>query len=121
MADILTFLRLIAENPDEDDCRLVFADWLEERGDWRAEFLHLDCLLAGMAEDDEGYAPTKERWQGLWSGLTPSWRAVLGRSDIENCNKVHFTFQCPEKWEQLRATELAAVRFCDTCQESVYY
>jgi uncharacterized protein (TIGR02996 family) len=121
MADILTFLRLIAEDPGDRDTRLVFADWLEERGDWRAEFLRLDCLLAGMAKHNKDYPGTKARWEELWARLTPSWRAVLGRSEIENCVQVHFRFQCPKKWEKLRPTGLAAVRFCDACRESVFY
>src|SRR5262249_15085774 len=64
---------------------------------------------------------TRARWQELWAGLTPSWRAVLGRSEIENCDKIHFTFQCPKQWEKLRPTERGAVRFCETCDQSVFY
>ncbi|MEK6239356.1 MAG: TIGR02996 domain-containing protein, partial [Planctomycetales bacterium] len=35
------FLREIAANPSDDAPRLIFADWLEERGDLRADLLRL--------------------------------------------------------------------------------
>lgn len=39
------FLRMILDRPDDDGPRLVFADWLEERGDCdRAELIRLQCL-----------------------------------------------------------------------------
>jgi uncharacterized protein (TIGR02996 family) len=33
------FLEAICANPDDDVPRLIFADWLEERGDPRGEFI----------------------------------------------------------------------------------
>jgi len=39
------FLRAIAENPNDNSVRLVYADWLEEQGDPRGEFLRLECQL----------------------------------------------------------------------------
>lgn len=33
------FLAAICANPDADAPRLIYADWLEEQGDWRAEAL----------------------------------------------------------------------------------
>ena len=35
------FLRAIADNAADDTARLVYADWLEERGDPRAAFLRI--------------------------------------------------------------------------------
>jgi uncharacterized protein (TIGR02996 family) len=43
------FLRAIADRPDDDDLLLVYADWLEERGDGRAEFLRLLGAIASGA------------------------------------------------------------------------
>jgi uncharacterized protein (TIGR02996 family) len=37
------FIDAIAENPDDDTARLVYADWLEARGDPRAEYLRLEA------------------------------------------------------------------------------
>lgn len=36
------FLDEIRANPDDDAARLVYADWLEERGDVRAEYLRVE-------------------------------------------------------------------------------
>jgi uncharacterized protein (TIGR02996 family) len=120
MSEMLSFLRAIADEPDDDTCRLVFADWLEEHGDWRAEFFRLDCRLKQLTTDDEGYNDLKGRWDELWARLTPAWRAVVGRSPIENC-PLSFKFRCPMQWEKLLRTEVAAVRFCDSCRKKVYY
>ncbi|MFO0808491.1 MAG: TIGR02996 domain-containing protein [Gemmataceae bacterium] len=38
-----TFLQAIRAAPDDDLPRLVYADWLEERGDPRGEFIRLQC------------------------------------------------------------------------------
>ena len=46
------FLADIIENPDNDFPRLVYADWLEEQGDPRGEFIHAQCQLARMDEHD---------------------------------------------------------------------
>lgn len=119
-SDILSFLRAIAEEPDDDACRLVFADWLEERGDWRAEFFRLDCRLRVMAEDEDGHAELQARRDELWSRLSPAWRTVVGRSPIENCS-LSFKFRCPQRWEKLRRTEVAAIRFCESCLQKVFY
>ncbi len=119
MSDVLAFLRAVAEGPADEATRLVFADWLEERGDWRGEYLRLDCALQRPAAKGEDRAATRARWQELRERLSPSWRAVLERPPIEKC--VRFKFECPERWDRLRPTGVAAVRFCDSCRQSVFY
>jgi uncharacterized protein (TIGR02996 family) len=39
------FLQMIAENPDDDTARLVFADWLDEHDDPLGEFIRLQIEL----------------------------------------------------------------------------
>jgi uncharacterized protein (TIGR02996 family) len=39
------FIRAIQRDPEDDDARLVYADWLEQRGDPRGELLRLDVQL----------------------------------------------------------------------------
>ena len=46
-------LQMILEEPDDDAPRLVYADWLEEHGDPRGEFIQVQCALAGMSENDD--------------------------------------------------------------------
>jgi uncharacterized protein (TIGR02996 family) len=47
------FLRAILDDIHDAWRRLVFADWLEERGDPRAEWLRIDCELARPGLEDD--------------------------------------------------------------------
>src|SRR2546427_787192 len=47
------FLQAILEDPNDEGTRLVFADWLEERGDPLGEFLRNQCRLAKLSPRDE--------------------------------------------------------------------
>jgi len=54
--------RAVVERPDDTELRLVFADWLEERGELgRATFIRQQCALAGLPKWARGWA---EHWQG---------------------------------------------------------
>src|SRR5262249_41526497 len=59
------FLRAVLEDPDNDSTRLVYADWLEERGDMRGEFIRVQCALRRLARDDPGRLPLRQREQAL--------------------------------------------------------
>ena len=40
------FYDQIIEDPESDEARLIFADWLEEQGDFnRAEFIRVQCSV----------------------------------------------------------------------------
>jgi uncharacterized protein (TIGR02996 family) len=44
-------LRAILERPDDDNVRMVYADWLDDHGEAeRAEFIRLQITLAGLDE-----------------------------------------------------------------------
>ena len=47
----MPFLQAIQESPADDTLRLIFADWLEERGDVRCELIRLQCLPASEQAD----------------------------------------------------------------------
>src|SRR5438874_9645340 len=74
------FLRAIFRQPD-DGLRLIYADWLEERGEPRAEFLRLEVELHRLEEGakDRKAALQKEmrnlqpKLDGSW--VTRMWRA----------------------------------------------
>src|SRR5437763_339341 len=42
------FIRLIIAKPDSLHHRMVYADWLEERGDPRGEFIRAQCVSASL-------------------------------------------------------------------------
>ena len=51
MSDESAFLQAIRANPDDDTTRLVYADWLDERGDARGRFVRLHLALRSVAPD----------------------------------------------------------------------
>ncbi len=85
MHDDEAFLSAITEHPDDDLPRLVYADYLDERGDHaRAEFIRVQIELARLDTDDprrpalerrenELHAEHSHRWLGPWSDFTLEW------------------------------------------------
>jgi uncharacterized protein (TIGR02996 family) len=66
MRDDEAFLRAIIDNPDDDLPRLVYADYLDERGDHeRAEFIRVQCELAKLPPDDPRARRLRNREQEL--------------------------------------------------------
>jgi len=66
------FIDAIAEDPDDDTARLVYADWLEERGDPRAEYLRLEAELATSISGDRRKQAVG-RMRQLRRRLEPQW------------------------------------------------
>jgi uncharacterized protein (TIGR02996 family) len=69
MNDDHAFLRAIADAPYDDAPRLVYADWLDERGDPRGEYLRLDYQLA----------QARGRLEQLQTQLDPAWLTAVRR------------------------------------------
>lgn len=72
------FTLAVADTPDDDAPRLVFADWLEEEGDaaWAA-FIRAQCALARLPEDD----PARTRHEAEAASLLPAMQARLRDKD----------------------------------------
>jgi uncharacterized protein (TIGR02996 family) len=71
-------LRAIFDAPEDDAPRLIYADWLEERGDAdRAEFIRVQCELARLPPDDEGRAGLEARERSLLEDHSVDWSAPL--------------------------------------------
>src|SRR5205807_34493 len=64
MSDEAAFLQALDADPEDLTLRMVFADWLEERGDPRGELLRLTHLLT-QAIDVPGRAAMEARLQTL--------------------------------------------------------
>jgi uncharacterized protein (TIGR02996 family) len=88
------FTQAIIESPEDDVPRLVYADWLEEHGDPRGEFLRAQCLLARLNEADPRWPGLKRReaellarheadWLGAWRGRAGRWAFQRGRLMVE--------------------------------------
>ena len=79
-------LRTIRERPDDDGPRLVYADWLEEHGDPRGEFIRIQCQLAKLPPWDPRRRALEEREADLlavhdydWLGRPPRWMTRINR------------------------------------------
>jgi uncharacterized protein (TIGR02996 family) len=116
------FLRSIRERPDDEETRLVYADWLEDRGDdaslARARFIRLEQEAATTSSGR--LVEISRELQRLAGGIEPAWLAVVSRPRIEKC-EVGFEFECPQNWDRLAPTAAASVRFCSECRRNVYY
>src|SRR5262249_4182769 len=103
---------------------LVYADWLDERGDptasAKAQFLRTQNELSRLPPEDTLGALLRERMRLLAELVKPVWRAIVSQAVIEKC-KVRFEYECPRTWDNLRATDDARVRFCNECRRQVYY
>jgi uncharacterized protein (TIGR02996 family) len=67
-------LAAIKESPADDAPRLVYADWLEEHGEPRGEFLRLQCAPARLERGDPARAPLAERERQLQKRPQPNDR-----------------------------------------------
>jgi uncharacterized protein (TIGR02996 family) len=71
MSDEDGFLKAINLNPRDDTSRLVYADWLEERGDPRGEYLRLEVESRRI----------QARLDELRAQLDPAWLDVVRPAD----------------------------------------
>src|SRR5688572_29181034 len=137
-------LRAVLERPDDDARKLVYADWLEERGDPRAEYIRL------MMQVRQGRAATlgqrrrhqelslelagqvrqrvPARLQELAAALDPAWLAAVSDPEIEGCGKgpaeawrLRFDFVCDRSWSDLEPTDDGTVRHCEGCGKNVFF
>lgn len=76
-AEELAFLARIRDEPDDDGPRLIFADWLDERGDPRGEFIRLQCALARLPADDPRREDLRHREQAILQNHQAVWTASL--------------------------------------------
>jgi uncharacterized protein (TIGR02996 family) len=71
-------LQAILADPDDDALRLVYADWLQERGDPAGEFIHIQCVLARLPASDPRRPLLEAREKQLLLGQTVAWNERLG-------------------------------------------
>jgi uncharacterized protein (TIGR02996 family) len=79
MTDERAFLAAILQRPDDDATKLVYADWLEERGDPRGEYLR---LMTTVRQARSVTPEQRQRHRDLSAELaalrTQEWRAWTG-------------------------------------------
>jgi uncharacterized protein (TIGR02996 family) len=138
MTEERAFLLAILERPADDAPKLIYADWLEERGDPRGEFLRgvvksrhervreLDGQSADVSRAIRQQVPARLR--ELAATFDPSWLAVVGDPEIEGCARsagsdwsLRFEFVCDRTWADMKPTGDNNVRHCEACSENVYF
>lgn len=72
-----SFLDQVLAEPDNDTIRLVFADWLEERGDPRAELIRVQVERASLPDWDARQVRLRLRERALIEQHGDRWRAEL--------------------------------------------
>jgi uncharacterized protein (TIGR02996 family) len=72
------FLQVIAESPDDDAPRLIYADWLQDHDQpERAEFIRLQCRLAGAVPDEAERLRLETRERELLARHEREWLGPL--------------------------------------------
>lgn len=118
--DDKAFIRAILSNPAELTAWLVYADWLDEHDDPRAEFVRLMVRRGQVSNAEQEWADVEMRLRDLCRVLDPTWIAIFDRPTIENCAAA-IKSRCPNQWEKLKGTDDPTVRHCSTCQKKVQY
>jgi uncharacterized protein (TIGR02996 family) len=78
MSDDEPFLRAILATPEDMATRLIYADWLEERGDPRGEYLCLGAQLAALPVGHQAGPGIRRRMIELRRQFPAPWLALLG-------------------------------------------
>jgi uncharacterized protein (TIGR02996 family) len=73
-----TFLAAIAADPEDVSRRLIYADWLEEQGDGRAEFIRLMEEMRTLLVHSDRFAALRPRRNELRQQLAPEWITRMG-------------------------------------------
>jgi len=111
----MKFVLAVRDHPDDLGMRMVYADWLEERGlVGKAEVVRL------LAEPPAEGTPAMARLRDAVEGLPADWVATISRAPIEKCD-VRFQLKCPRSWDALATTDLADVRHCGHCDKQVFF
>mgnify|MGYP002624103105 CR=1 FL=1 len=131
----------VLSDPDSDDPRLIYADWLEERGDVRGEFIRLQCQLSHEQDGDQRWElqcrqeAMLEKYLLKWIKQLPKFGANawgispwhLGRRDgfvrgmMERAtfgNHAQFAKFFDEMW---KVTPVRHVRFNNWSKKGIHY
>jgi uncharacterized protein (TIGR02996 family) len=78
MSQADAFEQAILANPEDITCRLAYADWLEERGDIRGEYLRVEAELAKDETGSQGHAMLRQRVDELRRRVDLAWGTTFG-------------------------------------------
>jgi uncharacterized protein (TIGR02996 family) len=84
MSNDEAFIRGLLDDPDDDSLRLVYADWLEERGDIRSDLLRVAVALRKATPDHRLFFTLRRRIQELRPLVPVSWLVKVLRTIAED-------------------------------------
>jgi uncharacterized protein (TIGR02996 family) len=131
MTEEAAFIAPILAAPYADAARLVFADWLEERGDPRGEWLRVNVLLQRLLQQEPPVAMAarlrrvrevaglQRRFRELRAVVSEEWALRLQRGRVEHCNVPDA--DCPGEWLRLPESNCPSRRICGGCQRWVRF
>jgi uncharacterized protein (TIGR02996 family) len=77
MSKDTAFLQAMLASPEDASTRLVYADWLEQRGDGRGEFLRLDLQVERYNREDGSESNLERRHRELAATIDPGWLTLV--------------------------------------------
>jgi uncharacterized protein (TIGR02996 family) len=78
MTQAESLLAAVFAHPDDDGPRLVYADYLQQQGDPRGEFIAIQCALARGGNDDRQQRKLERRQEELFQSHAKHWSAAVG-------------------------------------------
>jgi uncharacterized protein (TIGR02996 family) len=107
--------RAVLANPADDAPRLVYADWLDETGDTRGEYLRLDLNLAQRTDRGSAFRRDLARATAIRKRLDTDWAVTISRGpsdlgkgldlfrlDVDHSPERRGTIEAPT-WEVVEA------------------
>src|SRR5262249_47507300 len=79
MTDEAHFIEALRATPGDQALRLIYADWLEERGDPPADYLRLENEILRHLNDDTALEQLTPQLAGLLTKLDAAWIEETGR------------------------------------------
>ena len=96
MTDDDAFIRAIVAAPGDEAPRLVYADWLDERGDPHGLYLRAEVEAFRQNRGGPAFAAAEASLRGQALGLDPMWVARVSRPPVGVCcDRITFTHPGP--------------------------
>ena len=96
MTDEAAFLAAIQAAPHDLAPRLVYADWLDDRGDPRGELIRIEEEMLSLPAFADRYWELKPRRNELRELADPDWRAAFGYGTVA---RPLFGHGVPDDWK----------------------
>jgi uncharacterized protein (TIGR02996 family) len=77
MSQDKAFIAATKATPLDDPGRLIYADWLEEQGDPRAEFIRLQTEMSRLLPTSDEYVAKRSRSHVLQKQIKPTWLKTM--------------------------------------------